>query len=187
MNWKNYSHLRGKHAFLSPSRYHWLNYNGEKLVTTYKNHKRTALGTRYHEVASELIQLAVRLPNTQASFNMFVNDAIGFRMSSEVMLYYSPNCYGTADAISFDKGYLRIHDLKTGVSPGSIDQLMIYAGLFCLDYEIKPAELDHIFLRMYQSDEVTEYAPTAADVFDVVNRIVESDKILATIDAEGIL
>ena len=186
MNWKNYEHISG-HAFLSPSRYHWLNYDRDKLMVTYRNHKKAALGTRYHKVASELIKLALRLPNTEASINSFVNDAIGFKMDSEVMLYYSPNCYGTADAISFHKRVLRIHDLKTGISPGAMGQLIIYAGLFCLDYSLKANELEDVFLRIYQESELIEYHPTVDDIFDVVQKIVESDKIVMSIDSDGVL
>ena len=98
MNWKDYSQLRSKHAFLSPSKFQWLNYTDEKLETVYRNYERIALGTRYHKLAENLIRLAVRVQDTEASFNAFVNDAIGFRMEPEVILFYSTNCYGTADA-----------------------------------------------------------------------------------------
>ena len=187
MNWKNYSHLKGKHAFLSPSRYHWLQYDDDKLVMTYRNHKKAALGTKYHSLASELIKLAIRLPNTDAPLNSFVNDAIGFKMDSEVMLYYSPNCYGTVDAISFHKGRLRIHDLKTGVSPASMAQLLIYAGLFCLDYALTPNDLDNVILRIYQNNELLEYEPSVVEIFDVVRKIVDADKVLLSIDDSGVL
>lgn len=81
MIWKDYLHLKNTHAFLSPSRHYWLNYSPEKLIQTYKNHKKVTLGTKYHDLASRLITLAVRLPNTAASFNSFVNDAIGYKMN----------------------------------------------------------------------------------------------------------
>lgn len=187
MIWKNYSHLKNNHAFLSPSRYHWLNYSEDKLVQTYKNYKKISLGTEYHDVASRLISLAIRLPNTAASFNSFVNDAIGYKMDSEVMLYYSPNCYGTADAISFTNGLLRIHDLKTGSSGTSMNQLLIYAGLFVLDYGVSTRELKGIELRIYQNSEVTEFFPSPKDVFDVVAVIVRSDKIIGKIDEKTVL
>jgi hypothetical protein len=183
MEWKNYSHLSGSHAFLSPSRHHWLNYTNEKLILTYRNHRKAALGTKYHALASDLINLAVRLPSTPASLNSFVNDAIGFKMSSEVLLYYSPNSYGTVDAISFYDGVLRIHDLKTGVTPGSMNQLMIYAALFCLDYSLRPDEITTIVLRIYQEGEIIEYEPTVEEVFDVTRKLIEADKILKSIEA----
>jgi hypothetical protein len=187
MNWKSYSHLKNTHAFLSPSRHYWINYSQEKLVSTYENYKKTALGTQYHMLASELIKLAVRLPNTAASFNSFVNDAIGFKMESEVLLYYSMNCYGTADAVSFYDGVLRIHDLKTGKTPGSMDQLLIYASLFCLDYDIQPKEIKETYLRLYQNEEILEFSPTVKDIYDMVSRVREADKIISSVDDNAVL
>lgn len=178
MNWKNYSHLKNTHAFLSPSRHYWINYTPDKLVTTYENHRKVQLGTMYHTLAEQLISLAVRLPNTSATFNTFVNDAIGFRMKPEVVLYYSENCYGTADAISFHEGVLRIHDLKTGASPGSLNQLLIYAGLFFLDYAVDPREIKEIHLRIYQNEEVLEYNPRVEDILDIVEKIKEANRII---------
>ena len=187
MIWKDYSDLSGSHAFLSPSRYHWLNYSDEKLIESFKNHKRAALGTRLHFIASELIKYAIRQRDTRDSFNAFVNDAIGFRMSPEVVLYYSPNCYGTADAISFEDGVLRIHDLKTGVTPGSLKQLLIYAALFCLDYRVEPKDLKAVHLRIYQGGETVEFNPDPADVFEVTRRIVQADKLLKEADEMAVL
>lgn len=187
MIWKSYSHLKNSHAFLAPSRYHWLNYSEDKLIQTYKNHKKVGLGTEYHEVASRLINLAIRLPNTAASFNSFVNDAIGYKMDSEVLLYYSPNCYGTVDAISFNKGLLRIHDLKTGTAGTSMNQLLIYASLFVLDYGVSTRELKGVELRIYQNSEVTEFFPSPKEVFAVVSVIVRSDKIINKIDEKIVL
>jgi hypothetical protein len=178
MIWKDYSHLKGSHSFLSPSKHYWLNYSSEKLESSYENHKKIVLGTQYHELASDLIRLAVRLPNNTGSFNSFVNDAIGWKMEPEVLLFYSRNCYGTTDAISFNDGVLRIHDLKTGVSPGSIDQLLIYAGLFYLDYKIDQKELKEIILRIYNLKGVTEFFPDPTHVSDVAAKIVRADKII---------
>lgn len=178
MIWKNYSHLKNTHAFLSPSRHYWINYTPDKLITTYENHRKVQLGTMYHTLAEQLISLAVRLPNTSATFNTFVNDAIGFRMKPEVVLYYSENCYGTADAISFHEGVLRIHDLKTGASPGSLNQLLIYAGLFFLDYAVDPREIKEIHLRIYQNEEVLEYNPRVEDILDIVEKIKEANRII---------
>lgn len=187
MNWKSYSHLRETHAFLSPSKYHWLRYDKEKLIERYKTHSAQALGTRFHNVAAELISLAVRLPDIPVAINMHVNDAIGFGMSPEVVLYYSPNCYGTADAISWENGILRIHDLKTGRSSVSLDQLMVYAALFCLDYDVEPTDLLETHLRVYQGEEVIIFNPSPREVFDVTKIIIEADKIINKIEEEGIL
>lgn len=178
MNWKNYSYLSNTHAFLSPSRYHWINYSDDKLLERYINHKRVELGTRLHALAAELISLARRQPQTGEAFNAFVNDAIGFGMSPEVILHYSPNCYGTADAIAYSNGVLRIHDLKTGKTPASIDQLMVYAGLFYLDYEIEAKELTEVYLRIYQGEEVVQYSPKPIDVINMARRIVAADKLI---------
>ncbi len=178
MNWKSYSHLKGTHAFLSPSKYHWLNYSPEKLITAYENHRRIKLGTRYHKVAEDLISLYIRLPNTAESLNSFVNDAIGFQMKPEVVLYYSMNCYGTADAVSFHVGVLRIHDLKTGKAPASMQQLMVYAGLFVLNYSIDPRELKKIILRIYQNGEILEARPEPSEIMYVAEQIKHSDEII---------
>ena len=186
MNWKSYSHLKNTHAFLSPSRHYWINYPPEKLIATYENYKKVALGTRYHALASELIKLAVRLPSTAASLNSFVNDAIGFKMESEVLLYFSMNCYGTVDAISFYDGVLRIHDLKTGKTPGSMDQLMIYAALFCLDYDVKPKEIKETYLRLYQNEEILEFSPTVKDIYNIVSIIKKADEIISKVDNLGV-
>ena len=124
------------HAFLGASRYHWLKYDEEKLIQAYKNHRAAALGTELHELAEKCIKLKQKLPKDKKTLNLYVNDAIGFKMTTEQTLYYSPNCFGTADAISFRDNYLRIHDLKTGVSPASPIQLDIYVALFCLEYKV---------------------------------------------------
>ena len=31
MNWNNHSSLKDQHAFLSASKYHWVNYDNEKI------------------------------------------------------------------------------------------------------------------------------------------------------------
>jgi hypothetical protein len=108
---------------------------------------------------------------------MFVNDAIGFKMQPEQVLFYSYNCYGTADAISFKNGLLRIHDLKTGVTPAHMEQLMIYAALFCLEYKHKPGEI-HMELRIYQNDDVQIYEPTTEEIAYIMDKIVTFDKII---------
>lgn len=184
MNWNAYSALEGSHAFLSPSKYYWVNYPPDKLAKSYENHKKILMGTRLHSLASELIKLRIRLPNTTATLNQFVNDAIGFGMETEKVLYYSPRCYGTADAILFDEqsGTLRIHDLKTGATPASMQQVMIYAGIFYLEYKIFASNLKEVILRLYQNDSLTEYVPALEDVLAVSEKIAVADKILKMLD-----
>lgn len=186
MNFNKHSNLVGLHAFLGASDYHWLNDDPDKLRNRYLNYKARELGTRYHNVAKELIELKIKQPKTKTTFNMYVNDAIGFNMTPEQPLIYSENCYGTADAICFNenKSRLRIHDLKTGKTPASMNQLLIYASLFCLEYDFKPGEIETI-LRIYKNDEVKEMIATASDLTPVMNKIITADKIISKLKMEA--
>lgn len=177
MNFNKYSMLEGKHAFLGASQYHWLNYDEDKLVNVYSNYMARQRGTVLHDFAAQCIELGQKLPRSKKTLNMYVNDAIGYKMTPEQILYYSDNCFGTADTISFRNGKLRIHDLKTGVIPAHMEQLMIYTALFCLEYKVKPAEID-IELRIYQSDEVIYHEPTAEEIFPIMEKIVAFDKVI---------
>ena len=177
MKFNEHWDLQGKHAFLSPSQYHWVNYDREKLADRYFSYDAAARGTRLHALASECIKLNVKLSHSKKAICQFVNDAIGYKMDSEVTLYYSEFCFGTADAISFRKNFLRIHDLKTGTTPASMIQLEIYAALFCLEYDFNPQDIK-IELRLYQSDEVAIYEPPAANIAEIMETIKEFDKYL---------
>jgi hypothetical protein len=183
MNFKTHSEIRGEHAFLSPSKYHWINYDEEKLSSTYLKFLAIQKGVEYHELAYRAIRLGVKLPKSKKAFNMYVNDAIGYRMIPEQILYYSDNCFGTADTISFRDNLLRIHDLKTGVSPVSMHQLEIYASIFCLEYDAKPRELD-IELRIYQIDNVLVHNPDYEDIMEIMNKIIIFDKKIEQLNLE---
>lgn len=183
MNFNKHSEIEGMHAFLGASKYSWLNYDEEKLIDTYKNHLATMRGTELHDFASHCIRLGQKLPKSHKTLNLYVNDAIGFRMKPEQPLYFSPNCFGTADAISFKDGKLRIHDLKTGKTPAKMDQLEIYAALFCLEYHVKPSSID-IELRIYQNDEVLIFEPTVEDIVPIMDKIITFDKIINKINEE---
>ena len=100
-------------------------------------------------------------------------------MESEQILYYSENCFGTADAISYveKNKVLRIHDLKTGTTPASMDQLLIYASIFCLEYGKDPHELE-IELRIYQSDEIVVYVPETVEILHIMQKIKDFDKTI---------
>ena len=192
MNWNDHSRLPdGGHSFLSPSSYHWLNYEEDKLVRVYKNHLAAAQGTMLHDLAAKHILLKLKMPNNRITFNKYVNDAIGYRMTPEQKLYYSPYCWGTADAICFNekKGFLRIHDLKTGVTPASFHQLEIYAALFCLEYgkelNFNPGDIE-IELRIYQNDDILIGNPEADVIVPIMDWIKVASKILEKIDSEGI-
>lgn len=152
-----------------------MNYSDEKLDDYFRTYYATQRGTELHALAAKCIQLGVKLPRTKTTLNMYVNDGIGFKMTPEVTLYYSDNCFGTADSIAFKKDVLRTHDLKTGVTPASMKQLLIYNALFCLEYRVDPK---NIFIedRIYQSDEVVVANPTADEVLTVMDTIVTFDR-----------
>ena len=177
MQWNTHSHLKDKHAFLAPSNYHWLNYDADRLRSAYLNNEMKAKGTMLHAFAEIAIKEKIKLANHKKALNQFVNDAIGFDMASEQILYYSDNCFGTADAILFENGLLRIHDLKTGMSKPSFNQLLVYCALFCLEYNIKPSSINFI-CRIYQfaGYEEVEFAPEEVD--DAMAQIVACDRIL---------
>ena len=175
MNFNKHSQLEGQHAFLSASKYSWLNYDEDKLASAYLSFLAIQRGTELHDFAKRCIELGVRLPRNKQTLNMYVNDAIGYHMTPEQVLYYSSNCFGTADAISFRDGYLRIHDLKTGASPTKMDQLEIYAALFCLEYQYKPTEID-TELRIYQSENVVVHNPEPWRILDIMDKVVLFDK-----------
>lgn len=186
MHFTTHSELAGRHAFLSASKYHWINYTEEKLDSVYKTALAAQKGSELHDFAFNAIRLGIKLPRSQKTMNLYVNDAIGFRMEPEQVLYYSENSFGTADAISFRNGLLRIHDLKTGVTATSMHQLEIYAALFCLEYDFKPAQIS-IELRIYQTDEVQVYVPEMDDITHIMDRIVTFDKRIEALKLEVLL
>jgi len=172
----------GSHAFLSPSQHSFLNYNKEQLFNRYKAKYASSIGTILHAFAKDRIKFKVKVTRYDRkeielellrhgipanvydmdmifdNFKQYVNDAIGYQLRPEQALFYSKNCFGTADAISYDAvkdskeytGILRIHDLKTGISPVSMKQLELYAALFHLEYGTKPG-LTKTVLSIYQS------------------------------------
>ena len=182
MLWKPHYDLQGRHAFLGASNYHWLNYDNEKLDISYTNFLAKEKGTKLHAIAKELIDEKIPLPRTRKTLNMYVNDGIRFNMQTEQVLYYSDNCFGTADSIRFDepKKFLRVHDLKTGITPTHIEQLEIYAALFCLEYGYKPNDILMEF-RIYQTDDIfmenNETEPFLVDkIQEIMTKIILFDK-----------
>lgn len=176
--------MQGQHAFLSASKYHWINYDAEKLLASWRSFQNVQKGTELHDLAAKLIQNHISLPKTTKTLNLYVNDALGYRMKPEQVLYYSENCWGTADTICFRNGMLRIHDLKTGETPASEHQLEIYAALFCLEYGQKPDKIK-IELRLYQSNEVSVFKPEAKAILDIMHKIVEFDKVITKAKEES--
>lgn len=203
MIFNTHSNLVGQHAFLGASKFYWLNYDEETLVARYKQQYATQIGTALHKLASDCIKNHIRLsksadrhlvllelirnnipvefidvPIILDTLVPFVNDAIGFKMTSEQILYYSENCFGTADTISFRDKVLRIHDYKSGGTPAHMEQLLIYAALFCLEYKINPYEIAETELRIYQNGEILYHKPEGEEIKAITDRIVDSDNVI---------
>lgn len=180
MNFNDHSKLSGLHATFSPSQSSWLRYDDDKAIEVFTNKKAAEIGTKLHAWAKETIDLGIKQPRSKKTIYSYVNDAIGFKMSTEVVLLYSERFFGTADAISFRNGVLRIHDLKTGKVgkiESHIEQLEVYAALFCLEYKVKPGDID-MELRVYKNDEVICHNPTAEDIVPIMDKIVHLNKLL---------
>lgn len=176
--------LSGLHAPFSASQSAWLRYDDEKALEVYKNKKAADMGTKLHDWAKRTIDLGIKQPRSKQTLYSYVNDAIGFGMSTEVVLMYSEHFFGTADAICFRNNQLRIHDLKTGKIPAHIEQLLIYAALFCLEYHKDPADIK-MELRIYQNDEILYHKPEPQEVQEVINKIKHLDKLLSKADEEA--
>lgn len=213
MVFETYSELEGQHAFLSPSQPQWLRYSDEKLVERYANAQAVQRGTELHAFAHQAIVLNRMQPRNKDTVNMFVNDAIGFKMTSEQPLYYNGFCFGTADAIQYKRNLLRIHDLKTGETEGKMDQLKVYAALFCLNYQnlvrkarkdgksdidiaakydlkvnelhFDPRMMSGIELRIYQYGEIRTETPDPEEILAIMDIIVHDVDVLKNVKAEG--
>ena len=194
MKFNNHYNLSGLHAPFTASQPAWLRYDDDKAREAYARKKSAELGTRLHAWAKETIDLGIKQPRSKKTIYEYVNDAIGFKMSTEVVLFYSDRFFGTADVICFREDrktgryVLRIHDLKTGVvgDPDKhFEQLKVYAALFCLEYKFKPADID-IVLGVYKKDEVAFCEPDPEEIVEVINKIIHLDKLLAKIDNEEV-
>ena len=178
MSFKKNTRIIGQHALLSPSNYHWLDYDEDKLRRWYFQRQQSIRGDKLHAYAQQAIDLGQRQPDNGTTVAMYINDAIGHRMSPEVPLYYSDDCFGTADSLGFREerwhgaliNTLRVSDLKTGISSADMKQLKIYAGLFCFEYNFNPFDL-HVILRIYQNDAIEELIPDPSDIFMVMQQI----------------
>lgn len=207
MEFESHYQLKGQHAVLSPSQPHWLRYSDEDLINKHVSSYATAMGTSLHALAETLIRNGLKLKKSDRltvmahllndgiprnvididriynNFMTYVNDAIGFKLTPEQILYYSQFCFGTADAISFRNNILRIHDYKSGATPAKMEQLMVYAALFCLEYKVKPGTID-IQLRIYQNDVVVHHEPEADEILPIMDTIIHHSKFLETIHEE---
>lgn len=182
MRFNKHLRLAGEHAFLSPSNYHWINYTPDRLTERWTTARAAAYGVAQHEYAKKEIE-AGRISEHTGTLGMYINDCIRFRMVCEQILYYSDNCFGTADAIAFRYKILRINDLKSGVTKASVHQLEVYAALFCLEYKVDPFDIK-IELRIYQDDEVRTYDADPEDILFIMHKIKTSDEIINTLRLE---
>ena len=186
-----HKNLQGLHAPFSASQSSWLRYDDAKVKEVYANRKAAEMGTRLHAWAAETIKLGIKQPKSKKTISAYVNDAIGFKMETEVVLFYSERFFGTADAICYREEMidgkrcwvLRIHDLKTGKGRVHMDQLMVYAALFCLEYGIAPGEI-FMELRIYQNDDILCHNPEADEIAPIIDTIVHFDKMLKKLDEE---
>ena len=203
MFFNDHSKLEGLHAFLGASNFRWINWNDDLFEQRYYGQFAQQLGTSIHVLAKDLVKSRTRLTKAdkrlidislyrdgipRGAYNSeeiltnllpFVNDAIGYHMTPEVILYYSMNCFGTTDAIGFNEKekILRIHDLKTGVTKTHIEQLLIYAALFCLEYHKKPTEFK-TELRIYQNFEVLIHNPEPQEIEKFMYLITTRNEIV---------
>ena len=209
MIFNSHSDLRGKHAFLSPSQSSWLNYDGDKLRERYYAQYATTIGTLLHEFAANHIQHGIKLQKSAKSEALlyllshgvpydavdidylypnlmaYTNDAIGFRMIPEQILRYSDICFGTADAIHFREkdNFLRIHDYKSGIAPATMNQLLIYEALFCLEYRYKPSDIQSE-LRIYQNNTVFIHNPEVNEIVPIIDKIVTHNKSIEKLNEQ---
>ena len=150
MIFNKHSALEGQHAFLGASKYHWINYDESKVAESYSKFLATQKGTELHDFAAKCISLGQKLPKSQKTLNMYVNDAIGFKMVPEQPLFYSE-----------------------------------YAALFCLEYKIKPADIE-MELRIYQNNQILYENPTAETIVPIMDKIITFDKVINKIkEQEG--
>lgn len=212
MIFNRHSNLEGKHAFLGASKYHWLKDDKDQIIKRLCGQYASEMGTILHDIARKHIKHSMKMGRYEKksiilellergipdivintvdfdsiyhNLVAYVNDCISFRMKPEVVLYYSDICFGTADAISYreKERLLRISDYKSGSTIAHMEQLLIYAALFCLEYKIKPYELT-IELRIYQSNDIIFLNATAEDIVPIMDKIVSVNNFLLNIQNE---
>ena len=58
-----------------------------------------------------------------------------------------------------------------------MEQLEVYAALFCLEYHKKPVDLK-MELRIYQNDEIAIFNPDVYDILPIMDKIKAFDKLI---------
>ena len=109
----------------------------------------------------------------------YVNDAVSEGMIPEEIIDYSKNFFGTCDALMFNehRREFKIFDLKTGIRPAKVEQLVVYAALYCLKYHIDPIDVS-TELRIYQNGDVAIYNPAPDEISDVMDIIIRFDNLM---------
>ena len=210
MIWNRHSSFEGRHAFLSPSKYQWIFDTDDELIKRLCSSYAAEVGTALHEQACNYIKYRFRMTKSEkrsiviyllskgipqivvdnldmdsimSNLSTYVNDAVGLHMTPEVILYYSELCFGTADAILYDEKQriLRIHDLKTGITPAKMDQLYIYAALFFLEYSYVKLSETNVELRIYQNNDIVTANPGVDEILPLMEKIKRSNDILSKV------
>lgn len=212
MNFTRHLDKAGKHALLSASTWRWINDTPDEMLQRITSQYASQCGTILHSFAEKHIRHLIKLNKYDKKnvilelasngiprmvidqidmdvvfenlFN-YVNDAIGFRMTPEVVLMYSDNMWGSADAIAFDERerFLRIHDYKSGFGPVFMEQVMIYEALFCLEYDYKPEEINSE-LRIYKSGQIIFHTPSPEEINFYIEQTINADRIIQKIKKE---
>lgn len=172
MQFNRHSEIADLHAFLSPSKYHWIRYDEDKLIRTYSARLAAQRGTDEHDYAQRAIQLGIRQAESPAALNRYINDSIRWKLRPEQTLFYSVHCFGTADACGFNeaKRVFRVSDYKSGRTATSMDQLKVYCALFCLEYDWSPLEIA-MEMRIYQGKTPREELADPHEIMIIMDRI----------------
>lgn len=187
MRFKKHSELSDMHAFLSPSKYHWIRYDEEKIVRTYTARLAAQRGTEEHEYAQQAIALRILQAESPAALNRYINDSIRWKLLPEQTFFYSVHCFGHADAAGFNetKRVFRVSDYKSGRTPTSMDQLKVYCALFCLEYDWSPMEIS-MEMRIYQGKTPREELADPHEIMIIMDRIKTYSALIDEI-REGVL
>ena len=99
--------------------------------------------------------------------------------------YPQPLDYGTEFHCSDKSAIPFRYPLASLYIPAHMEQLEIYAALFCLEYKVKPGDIE-MELRIYQNNEILYHNPTAEDIVPIMDRIITFDKVIKKIrEQEG--
>jgi hypothetical protein len=164
-------------------------YAADRITFKAKMNKNEKQGVRLELLRNKIPDSLINVDLYYDNLMLYVNDAIGFGLTPEVILYYSDYVFGTTDAIKYDekKKFLRIHDYKSGYSKVHMEQLEIYAALFILQYGKKLGFTVNdisMELRIYQTPEVIVLSSDdnavdlKRDIYDIMNKIVHNSLVL---------